>query len=166
MEKRITLLQTVATAGVFSTISVVEIQLLLLLLILEGGLQNRFLHPDIVADYNYIFLWDEDLLVDNFNPKRYLSIVKEEGLEISQPALDRDKSEIHHPLTAHIAGSKVHRRYYKLKGSGRCDDSSTTPPCLGWVEMMAPVFSKKSWQCVWHMIQAMPSPTTGSFMML
>lgn len=35
-----------------------------------GGLQNRFLHPDIVADYNYIFLWDEDLLVDNFNPKR------------------------------------------------------------------------------------------------
>ncbi|XP_027188048.1 uncharacterized protein [Cicer arietinum] len=114
---------------------------------------KRFLHPDIVADYNYIFLWDEDLLVDNFNPKRYLSIIKEEGLEISQPALDRGKSEIHHPLTAHIAGSKVHRRYYKLKGSGRCDDSSTAPPCLGWVEMMAPVFSKKSWQCVWHMIQ-------------
>ncbi|WJX21833.1 hypothetical protein P8452_11210 [Trifolium repens] len=114
---------------------------------------KRFLHPDIVADYNYIFLWDEDLLVDNFDPKRYLSIVKEEGLEISQPALDPDKSEIHHPLTVRKARSKVHRRYYKLKGSGRCDDNSTAPPCLGWVEMMAPVFSKKSWQCVWHMIQ-------------
>ncbi|PNX79339.1 hypothetical protein L195_g035323, partial [Trifolium pratense] len=84
---------------------------------------------------------------------RYLSIVKEEGLEISQPALDPGKSEIHHPLTVRKARSKVHRRYYKLKGSGRCDDNSTAPPCLGWVEMMAPVFSKKSWQCVWHMIQ-------------
>ncbi|XP_027333263.1 uncharacterized protein LOC113848079 isoform X1 [Abrus precatorius] len=114
---------------------------------------KRFLHPDIVAEYNYIFLWDEDLLVDNFHPKRYLSIVKEEGLEISQPALDPSKSEIHHPLTVRKAGSKVHRRYYKYKGSGRCDDNSTAPPCIGWVEMMAPVFSKKSWQCVWHLIQ-------------
>lgn len=32
---------------------------------------KRFLHPDIVAEYSYIFLWDEDLGVDNFNPKRY-----------------------------------------------------------------------------------------------
>ncbi|KAK7302388.1 hypothetical protein RJT34_13276 [Clitoria ternatea] len=114
---------------------------------------KRFLHPDIIAEYNYIFLWDEDLLVDNFDPKRYLSIVNEEGLEISQPALDPTKSEVHHPLTVHRAGSKVHRRYYKFKGSGRCDDNSTAPPCTGWVEMMAPVFSKKSWQCVWHLIQ-------------
>ncbi|CAJ1963802.1 unnamed protein product [Sphenostylis stenocarpa] len=114
---------------------------------------KRFLHPDIIAEYNYIFLWDEDLLVDNFDPKRYLSIVKEEGLEISQPALDPTKSEVHHPLTVHKAGSKVHRRYYKLRGSGRCDDNSIAPPCIGWVEMMAPVFSKKSWQCVWHLIQ-------------
>ncbi|KAL8503997.1 hypothetical protein ACS0TY_022650 [Phlomoides rotata] len=30
----------------------------------------RFLHPDIVADYDYIFLWDEDLIVDNFHPAR------------------------------------------------------------------------------------------------
>lgn len=40
---------------------------------------------------------------------RYLSIVKEEGLEISQPALDPTKSEVHHPLTVHKAVSKVHR---------------------------------------------------------
>ncbi|KAF7842820.1 uncharacterized protein G2W53_005118 [Senna tora] len=114
---------------------------------------KRFMHPDIVAEYNYIFLWDEDIGVENFDPKKYLSIVKEEGLEISQPALDPRKSEVHHPLTVRRRGSKVHRRYYKLKGSGRCDDHSTSPPCIGWVEMMAPVFSKKSWQCVWHMIQ-------------
>ncbi|XP_054779251.1 uncharacterized protein LOC129287118 isoform X2 [Prosopis cineraria] len=114
---------------------------------------KRFLHPDIVADYNYIFLWDEDIGVENFDPKKYLSIVKEEGLEISQPALDPSKSEVHHPLTVRRRGSKVHRRYYKLKGGGRCDDHSTSPPCIGWVEMMAPVFSRNSWRCAWHMIQ-------------
>ncbi|VFQ60587.1 unnamed protein product [Cuscuta campestris] len=33
---------------------------------------KRFLHPDVVAEYNYIFLWDEDLGVQNFNPKNLL----------------------------------------------------------------------------------------------
>ncbi|XP_021891670.1 uncharacterized protein LOC110809982 isoform X2 [Carica papaya] len=114
---------------------------------------KRLLHPDIVAEYDYVFLWDEDLGVENFNPKRYLSIVKDEGLEISQPALDRAKSEVHHQITARQSRSRVHRRIYKLKGSGRCDEHSTAPPCIGWVEMMAPVFSKAAWRCAWYMIQ-------------
>ncbi|CAE6188986.1 unnamed protein product [Arabidopsis arenosa] len=114
---------------------------------------KRFLHPDIVAEYEYIFLWDEDLGVGHFNPQRYLSIVKEEGLQISQPALDTSKSEVHHPITARRKKSKVHRRMYKYKGSGRCDDHSTNPPCIGWVEMMAPVFSRAAWRCSWYMIQ-------------
>jgi Protein of unknown function (DUF707) len=33
---------------------------------------KRFLHPDVVSAYDHIFLWDEDLGVDNFNPRRYL----------------------------------------------------------------------------------------------
>ncbi|KAA8536613.1 hypothetical protein F0562_029091 [Nyssa sinensis] len=114
---------------------------------------KRFLHPDIVAEYDYIFLWDEDLGVKNFHPIRYLSIVKDEGLEISQPALDPAKSEVHHQITARMRKSRVHRRFYKLKGSGRCDDNSTAPPCIGWVEMMAPVFSRAAWRCAWYMIQ-------------
>lgn len=28
---------------------------------------KRFLHPDIVAPYDYIFIWDEDLGVDDFD---------------------------------------------------------------------------------------------------
>ncbi|KAI5394788.1 uncharacterized protein LOC127092544 [Lathyrus oleraceus] len=116
---------------------------------------KRFLHPDIVADYDYIFLWDEDLGVENFHPKKYVSIVKEEGLEISQPALDPKQSEIHHQITAQGRRSKVHRRTFKAAGSdGKgCDESSTAPPCTGWIEMMAPVFSKAAWRCVWYMIQ-------------
>ncbi|TYI88412.1 hypothetical protein E1A91_D04G207500v1 [Gossypium mustelinum] len=114
---------------------------------------KRFLHPDIVSKYKYIFLWDEDLGVDNFDPKQYLSIVEGEGLEISQPALDPVKSEVHHPITARRKNSKFHRRMYKFKGHGRCDSQSTAPPCIGWVEMMAPVFSRAAWRCVWYMIQ-------------
>jgi len=33
---------------------------------------KRFLHPDIVHEYDYIFLWDEDLDVEHFNPIRYV----------------------------------------------------------------------------------------------
>jgi hypothetical protein len=33
---------------------------------------KRFLHPDIVAEYSYIFLWDEDLGVEDFHPERYV----------------------------------------------------------------------------------------------
>ncbi|KAJ4810107.1 hypothetical protein LUZ62_022673 [Rhynchospora pubera] len=113
---------------------------------------KRFLHPDIVAEYDYIFLWDEDLGVENFHPLRYISIVKREGLEISQPALDW-KSQVHHRITARSNKGDVHRRIYKSKGAGRCYENSTGPPCTGWVEMMAPVFSRAAWQCVWHLIQ-------------
>jgi hypothetical protein len=52
------------------------LQLILLFLIgfcLEKGrwYAKRFMHPDIVEQYNYIFLWDEDLGVKNFNASRY-----------------------------------------------------------------------------------------------
>uniref|UniRef100_A0A0D9V9K7 Uncharacterized protein n=1 Tax=Leersia perrieri TaxID=77586 RepID=A0A0D9V9K7_9ORYZ len=113
---------------------------------------KRFLHPDMVAEYDYIFLWDEDIEVDGFDPIRYLKIVKREGLEISQPALDH-RSQIHHRLTLRARKGQVHRRFYKTRGGGRCDGNSTGPPCTGWVEMMVPVFSRAAWRCAWHMIQ-------------
>ncbi|XP_058097752.1 uncharacterized protein LOC131242852 isoform X2 [Magnolia sinica] len=92
---------------------------------------KRFLHPDVVDIYDYIFLWDEDLGVENFHAGRYLRIMISEGLEISQPALDPRRSEIHHRITVRNRTGKVHR----------------------WVEGMAPVFSRAAWRCVWHLIQ-------------
>ncbi|XLT05872.1 hypothetical protein HN51_044621 [Arachis hypogaea] len=41
-------------------------------------------------------------------------------------------------------------RTYKIGG---CDLSSTAPPCTRWIEMMAPIFSRAAWHCVWYMIQ-------------
>lgn len=116
---------------------------------------KRFLHPDIIAEYDYVFLWDEDLGVESFHPKRYVSIVQSEGLEISQPALDPVESvELHHQITTRGRRSIVHRRTYKHgKGGKGCDETSKAPPCTGWIEMMAPVFSRAAWRCVWYMIQ-------------
>ncbi|XP_013583507.1 uncharacterized protein BNAC05G08550D isoform X2 [Brassica napus] len=92
---------------------------------------KRFLHPDVVSIYDYVFLWDEDLGVENFTPERYLKIVKVEGLEISQPALDRNSTEIHHKITLRSKTKKFHR----------------------FVEGMAPVFSRAAWFCTWNLIQ-------------
>ncbi|PON75145.1 hypothetical protein PanWU01x14_044970 [Parasponia andersonii] len=100
---------------------------------------KRFMHPDIISDYSYIFLWDEDLGVENFHVDRYLSIVKEEGLQISQPALDLNNSEVHHDITVRVSEQRVHR----------------------WVEMMAPVFSTASWRCAWHLIQGDRTKNVG-----
>ncbi|KAF9588634.1 hypothetical protein IFM89_014096, partial [Coptis chinensis] len=114
---------------------------------------KRFLHPDVVSIYDYIFIWDEDLGVENFHPGRYLKIMKSEGLEISQPALDPDLSEVHHRITIRKRKKKVHRRIYETRGSVKCSDASKGPPCTGWVEGMAPVFSRSAWRCTWNLIQ-------------
>ncbi|GJM97359.1 hypothetical protein PR202_ga14280 [Eleusine coracana subsp. coracana] len=115
---------------------------------------KRFLHPDVMSIYDFIFLWDEDLGLDNFNPRRYLDIMVSEGLEITQPALDPDLStDIHHRITIRNKMTKVHRRIYDNRPSMNCSDESKGPPCTGWVEGMAPVFSRAAWKCVWHLIQ-------------
>ncbi|KAJ4981681.1 hypothetical protein NE237_032518 [Protea cynaroides] len=114
---------------------------------------KRFLHPDVVSIYDYIFLWDEDLGVENFHPGRYLKIMKKEGLEISQPALDPNSTDIHHRITIRKRTKIVHRRVYDTRGSVKCSEASREPPCVGFVEGMAPVFSRSAWRCAWHLIQ-------------
>ncbi|KAK8524433.1 hypothetical protein V6N12_029299 [Hibiscus sabdariffa] len=114
---------------------------------------KRFLHPDIVSIYDYIFLWDEDLGVEHFDPIRYLEIVRSEGLEISQPALDPNSTEIHHRITIRARKKRFHRRVYDLRGKTKCSNASEGPPCTGFVEGMAPVFSRSAWYCAWHLIQ-------------
>ncbi|XP_047308849.1 uncharacterized protein LOC124912296 [Impatiens glandulifera] len=114
---------------------------------------KRFLHPSVVSVYEYLFLWDEDLGVENFHPGRYLHIVRSEGLEISQPALDPISTGIHHKITVRRRMNKFHRRLWDGRGSSNCSETSEEPPCTGFVEGMAPVFSRSAWKCVWNLIQ-------------
>eukprot|EP00249_Psilotum_nudum_P017253 c26235_g1_i2 orf=373-1473(+) len=110
---------------------------------------KRFLHPDVVAPYDYIFIWDEDLDVEHFNAKAYLELVEKHGLEISQPGLEPNRG-LTWQMTKRLGNSEVHK--ITEERPGWCQDPHK-PPCAGFVEIMAPVFSRNSWRCVWHMIQ-------------
>ncbi|XVE85174.1 hypothetical protein DITRI_Ditri17bG0070300 [Diplodiscus trichospermus] len=110
---------------------------------------KRFLHPDIVAPYDYIFIWDEDLGVEHFNAEKYLKLVRKYGLEISQPGLEPNKG-LTWQMTKRRGDSEVHK--VTEEKPGWCNHPHV-PPCAAFVEIMAPVFSQESWRCVWHMIQ-------------
>ncbi|EHA8587828.1 hypothetical protein COCNU_scaffold003335G000020 [Cocos nucifera] len=85
---------------------------------------KRFLHPDIVASYEYIFIWDEDLGVEHFNAEEYIKLVKKHGLEISQPGLEPNRG-----LTWQMTKRRGDREVHKF------------------VEIMATVFSRDAWRC-------------------
>ncbi|CAL5097435.1 unnamed protein product [Urochloa decumbens] len=110
---------------------------------------KRFLHPDIVSAYEYIFIWDEDLGVEHFNAEEYIKLVKKHNLEISQPGLEPDRG-----LTWQMTKRRGDREVHKdtEERPGWCSDPHL-PPCAAFVEIMAPVFSRDAWRCVWHMIQ-------------
>ncbi|KAL0920952.1 hypothetical protein M5K25_007972 [Dendrobium thyrsiflorum] len=110
---------------------------------------KRFLHPDVVAAYDYIFVWDEDLGLKNFDAEKYLHLVKKYNLEISQPALEPNGR-----VTWQMIKKRGHSEVHKdtSENPGWCVDPHL-PPCAAFVEMMAPVFSRTAWRCVWHMLQ-------------
>ncbi|KAI0523109.1 hypothetical protein KFK09_005499 [Dendrobium nobile] len=110
---------------------------------------KRFLHPDIVAPYEYIFIWDEDLGVEHFDAEEYIKLVRKYGLEISQPGLDPN-SGLAWQMTRRMSDREVHKETEERPGW--CTDPHL-PPCAAFVEIMAPVFSRDAWRCVWHMIQ-------------
>ncbi|XP_039122332.1 uncharacterized protein LOC120258924 isoform X1 [Dioscorea cayenensis subsp. rotundata] len=110
---------------------------------------KRFLHPDIVAEYDYIFIWDEDLGVEHFDAEEYIKLVRKHGLEISQPGLEPNKG-LTWQMTKRRGDREVHKETEEKPGW--CADPHL-PPCAAFVEIMAPVFSRDAWRCVWHMIQ-------------
>lgn len=110
---------------------------------------KRFLHPDIVAPYDYIFIWDEDLGLENFNAEEYIKLVTKHGLDISQPGLEPN-SGLTWQMTKGRNDTEVHKETEERPGW--CADPHL-PPCAAFVEIMAPVFSREAWRCVWHMIQ-------------
>lgn len=110
---------------------------------------KRFLHPDIVAAYDYIFIWDEDLGVEHFNAEEYIRLVRKHGLEISQPGLE-PRNGLVWQMTKRRGNREVHKETEEKPG--RCNNP-LMPPCAAFIEIMAPVFSRDAWRCVWHLIQ-------------
>lgn len=112
---------------------------------------KRFLHPSVVRGYEYIFIWDEDLGLDNFHGTRYMELVKRHKLEISQPAIDVPMTAVTWPITLRRPNhtEEVHHLTNESRPWTKvCNGTDPTPPCGGFVEIMAPVFSWRAWHCV------------------
>ncbi|KAI3985850.1 hypothetical protein MKX01_026636 [Papaver californicum] len=90
---------------------------------------KRFPHPDILASYDYIFIWDEDLGVEHFNADRYIELVKKHGLVISQPGLEPDK-RLTWQMTKRRGDSEVHRETEEKPG---WSSDLHLPPCAAYV---------------------------------
>ncbi|KAF9594809.1 hypothetical protein IFM89_034792 [Coptis chinensis] len=89
---------------------------------------KRFLHPDVVAAYDYIFIWDEDLGVEHFNAEKYIQLVKKHGLEISQPGLEPNNG-LTWQMTKRRGDSEVHKETEEKPGW--CSDPHL-PPCAAY----------------------------------
>lgn len=70
------------------------------LVVVHESLSITYLRTHILSTVN-------NLILDFVS--RYLDIVKKEGLEISQPALDPNSTDIHHRITIRARTKRFHR---------------------------------------------------------
>jgi len=98
----------------------------------------KYLKPDMVAAYDFIFFWDDDLGVDDFDPGRFVRIMRTNRLDMAQPAL-RSPHGFSHSITKHRS----------CPPPWRDPDGVTVHPVVGrltnFVEIMAPVFTRVAW---------------------
>lgn len=107
-------------------------------IIREKGLRwhflKKYLTPEICNRYDYIFVWPDDIDIIDFNPCKFLKIVRENNLQLTQPALTHDSY-----FTWEIT---LRNEKYAL---GRYVD---------FVEIMVPVLTRQAWECFWNMIES------------
>ena len=101
-------------------------------------LAQRHLPPDVVADYDYIFYWDDDLDTDGFDPIRFARIMISNRLAMAQPAI-KSRHWISHPITAQ------HPIPPPLRVRNSPEQVSVVGRLTNFVEIMAPVFSRDGW---------------------
>ncbi|ONM52701.1 Storage protein [Zea mays] len=113
-----------------------------------GGMPNNlYILTLLLATTTY--LSGMKILVSNIlMQRRTLSLLGSMGLR-SQPGLEPDKG-LTWQMTKRRGDQEVHK--VTEERPGWCSDPHL-PPCAAFVEIMATVFSRDAWRCVWHMIQ-------------
>jgi hypothetical protein len=105
--------------------------------IYEGGLNFKFikkyLTPDVVEQYRYLFFWDDDIDIGTFDCKNFLDIFERNNLQLAQPSLTPE-SYFTFQLTLKDPNQRV----------GRYTD---------FVEVMVPVMPSDYWKRYWEMIE-------------
>ncbi|KAI3700126.1 hypothetical protein L2E82_44743 [Cichorium intybus] len=70
----------------------------------------KLLFPSRIVACPFFMLALGDIVIPGILLALYLDIVKTEGLEISQPALDPNSTDIHHRITIRKRTNKFHRK--------------------------------------------------------
>lgn len=93
---------------------------------------KKYLTPDVVAKYDYIFYWDDDIDILDFNPVTACRIMDYYRIEMAQPALTR-------------RSHSTHRMFYQNLNQGvRFTD---------FIEIMNPIFSVEAWIKFWSSME-------------
>ena len=101
-----------------------------------GYFWKKYLTPERVAPYQYIFPWMDDLDILNLNIERFMQIMVRNKLELAQPALSHD-SFIFHEVTRKSLKYKIGRFTH-------------------FTEIMAQVFCVKKWIRFWEILEFNP----------
>lgn len=101
-------------------------------------LAMRHLHPDVVAKYDYIFLWDDDLAVGDFDAQRFVKIMAKNFLTMAQPSIT-SPHDIAHGITQC-------RELTSLLSDENGERYDVVGRMTNFVEVMAPVFSREGWR--------------------
>ncbi len=94
---------------------------------------KKYVTPELVEKYDYLFLWDDDLDIMDFSYKNFLEIFERNYLQLAQPALTRDS-------------------YYSFKLTLK-DDRYSVGRYTDVVEVMAPVFKSEFYLRYWDMVE-------------
>ena len=105
--------------------------------IIDKGYKWQLIKKHVLAEYgeqyDYIFLWDDDIDIESFSVGKFIEILNRNNLDVAQPALI-GKSHYSHIITLQNPKYKIGRR-------------------TDFVEIMVPVIKGKQWPVFWSMIE-------------
>jgi hypothetical protein len=100
---------------------------------------KRFLVPELLSNYEYLFLWDDDVGMDKmmWDPVQFMQTMRDYHIDVAQPALTQ--------------GIFYHAHVTKLQSNPPESKEPLVGRWTNFVEMMFPVYSVKAWtSCVWQ----------------
>lgn len=94
---------------------------------------KKYITPQLMARYQYLWYWDDDVGLDQFDVDGFYSLLTKYDLQLAQPAI---WGRTPHPVC------KVHNESSNPTLIGRWTD---------FVEVMVPVIHQSVWECIWSL---------------
>src|SRR5690606_38754096 len=94
---------------------------------------KKYLKPELIEEFDYIFLWDDDIDILEFCPIQFIKIMWLNNLDMAQPALT-DDSYSSHAITV-MKPSRPPLGNWSIVGRR-----------TNFVEIMVPAFTREAWR--------------------